>query len=200
MSVPPGPSDAVVIDLGRRGARVLGTAAVALVLVGGGIAWVAATDAGATDGTGVRIAMVGVGALLLLFGVLCGVVAVKGRHAGLVVDGDGIAWRGANGAWRLRWDEIERAGVSALDWKAHRTQPIPVREKMVRLVLQLPPAVAATARPGLRAGDEPEPWTHRVTLGTAKGVAEQLDAGLRRFAGERYGGLVERGVWRRRYS
>ncbi|MGX6447937.1 hypothetical protein ACVU7I_07715 [Patulibacter sp. S7RM1-6] len=190
--------EVVSIDMGGRLAvRLAVVGAVALVL---GVALLAGVVGGAVtnEGGGAVIAAL-VGSFVVLFGGLCLYGTYRGRGVRLVIDRDGIARQAPRGGWRIAWAQLDRVGVSVVRWELPRaTNSIGAGERMGRIVLA--PNGDLGPLYGLRTGDEPEPWTHRVTLGAQTDWIDAADAGLRRFAGERYVPLAERPVLRRRYS
>lgn len=198
--------DVVVIDLGARLVPRLLVGGVVCVALGLALIVGLATEIvrPAEDGdTGAYAIGLGIGAVVVLFGLFCLWAAHRGTGARLVIDAGGLTREGSRG-WRLAWEDLDRVGVSVLRWNPPRSVATVGRgDRMGRIVVAparpADPAVAAElAR--LVPGDEPEPWTHRVTLGTNAHWIAAADEGLRRFAGQRYAGRAERDVLRRRYS
>lgn len=198
----------VVLELGARlvprlviGGAVAVLLGVALLLaLGSGAASTTPEDSGPAS----AIAFV-IGGVVVLFGVFCLWAAHRGRGARIVVDADGLRREPVDrGGWALGWQDLERVGVSISRWAPPRAVATVGRgERMGRIVLVArdparPAAREALAR--LPKGDEPEPWTHRVTLGTNADWHRAAADGLRRFAGDRYVPPRERDVFRRRYT
>lgn len=196
----PATADAVTIDMGGRlvyrlllGAAGLG--AIGLLLLVGATTGEMRVEGG-TAAVAVAASM---GGLLLAFGFLCLYGAYRGVGVRLVIDTDGIAREGRSRTWRIAWDDLDAVGVSVLRWMPPRaTNSIGRGERMGRIVLA--PARDLGGLYGLRQGDEPEPWTRYVSLGSNADWIAEAHGGLERFAGERYRGATERDVLRRRYS
>lgn len=198
----------VVLELGARLVpRLLIAGVVAVVL---GIALVVGMLSGAAetrpegDGAAATIGLV-IGAAIVLFGVFCLWGVRRGLGARLVIDADGLRREPVRrGGWALAWRDLERVGVSVVRWAPPRAVATIGRgERMGRIVLAVRDADDPAGRAALRrlpAGDEPAPWTHRVTLGTDADWHAAADEGLRRFAGDRHVPRQERDVLRRRYS
>lgn len=200
--------DAVVLELGARlvpRLLIAGVLAVAL-----GVALLVALLGGTAqttpegDDAAVAIGLV-ISALVVLFGVFCLWAARRGLGARLVIDAAGLRREPVRrGGWALGWHDLDRVGTSLVRWAPPRAVATFGRgERMGRIVLVAREPADPGTRVALRrlpAGDEPEPWTHRVTLGTDADWHAAADGGLRRFAGDRYVPPQERDVLRRRYS
>jgi hypothetical protein len=196
----PATADAVSIDLGGRLVYRLLLGAAGLIAVGLLLLVGATSGELRVEGGSAAVAIAAsIGGLLVLFGFLCLYGAYRGVGVRLVIDAGGIAREGRSRTWRIAWDDLDAAGVSVLRWMPPRaTNPVGRGERMGRIVLA--PARDLGALYGVRQGDEPEPWTHYVTLGANADWVAAAEQGLERFAGERYRGAQERDVLRRRYS
>jgi hypothetical protein len=195
-----GARDAVRIDLGGRLVSRLLLGAAAFIAVGL-LLLVGATsgELRVEGGTAAVAIAAAIGGVIVLLGFLCLYGAYCGVGVRLVIDADGIAREGRTRAWRIRWEDLESVGVSVLRWMPPRmANPVGRGERMGRIVLA--PVRDLGGLPGLRQGDEPEPWTRYVTLGANADWVDAAETGLERFGGDRYAGRHERDVLRRRYS
>lgn len=196
----PAATDAVSLDLGGRLVYRLLLGAAALVAVGLLLLVGAMSGELRVEGGTAAVAVAAsIGGLLVLFGFLCLYGAYRGVGVRLVIDAEGIAREGRSRTWRIPWDDLDAVGVSVLRWAPPRaTNSVGRGERMGRIVLA--PTRDLGDLYGVRRGDEPEPWTHYVTLGANADWVAAAERGLERFAGERYRGAQERDVLRRRYS
>jgi hypothetical protein len=200
--------DDVVIDLGARLVPRLVLAGVVVVAVGLALLVGLATETLTTTeegDTGAYVVGLVIGVVIVLFGLFCLWAASRGVGARLVIDASGLTREPAGRrGWTIAWEDLERVGVSVLRWNPPRSVAAFGRgDRMGRIVVvaaRPEDAHVADVLAKLVPGDEPEPWTHRVTLGTNRDWIDAADEGLRRFAGERYAGRAERDVLRRRYS
>jgi hypothetical protein len=196
-----------VIDVGARAVpRLLvgGVVAVLLGVVVGLLLVRQAGDPSAEDSTGVLVIGFTITALIVLFGLFCLWGAYRGVGVRFVLDGEGLRRDAPTGAWALAWDDLESVGLSITIWSPPRAVTAYGRGQRtgrITLVASDPadPRVAAALR-RLRTGDEPDPWTHWVTLGTNREWIAAADEALGRLAGGRYAGTHERRTFRRRYS
>lgn len=193
-------ADAVCIDLGGRHVYRLLIGAAGLVAVGLLLLVGATSGEVRSEGGSATLAIAAsIGGLLVVLGFLCLYAAYRGVGVRLIIDADGLAREGRSRTWRIRWHDLEGVGVSVLRWMPPRaTNPVGRGERMGRIVLA--PARDLGDLYGVRQGDEPEPWTRYVTLGTSADWIAVAQEGLERFAGERFAGTHERDVLRRRYS
>ncbi|MDO9407107.1 hypothetical protein [Patulibacter sp.] len=197
----------LTIDVGARAVpRLLagGLVAVPLGLVVGGLLVRQAGDPSAENGPGVLVIGFVIAALIVLFGLFCLWGAHRGTGVRLVLDEEGFRREGPTRSWSLRWSDLERVGLSITVWSPPRAVTAYGRGQRTGRIVLAPrdpddPRVAAVLGL-LRVGDEPDPWTHRVSLGTNREWIASADEALGRLAGERYAGVHERETFRRRYS
>lgn len=197
----------LTIDVGARAVpRLLvgGLVAVPLGLVVGWLLLQQAGDPSAEDGPGVLALGFTIAAIIVLFGIFCLWGAHRGTGVRLVLDEEGFRREGPTRAWSLRWADLERVGLSITVWSPPRAVTAYGRGQRTGRIVLAPrdpddPRLAA-ALGLLRVGDEPDPWTHWVALGTNREWIASADEALGRLVGERYAGVHERETFRRRSS
>lgn len=186
----------VVIDLAQN--SVTRSAAAILLAAGFGLLaiWAGLTGRIA-GGSGVAIAAVVTGGVLLLIGFIGALLwKVITRPRSLVIDRTGVRWHDPRGSsWQIAWPELAAVAVSRT---TNRNTRKVIASSMVRL--DLFPAEPDFRR---RHPEMERLWEfHRVRDGyrvpfgevvESDGLVPRLDHGLRTFAGPRYRGVQDEG-------